>query len=118
MSGSSKKKLRKEQYDANLTQKQQAVRKEEQQLKKYTMGFVITMVLIVALVVGIAVTPVITGIVNRNTHAISFGEHELTTVDFSYYYMDEITTYYNKIYNQYYESYPSFWQMFLLLNVD
>lgn len=118
MSGSSKKKLRKEQYDANLTQKQQTVRKEEQQLKKYTMGFVITMVLIVALVVGIAVTPVITGIVNRNTHAISFGEHELTTVDFSYYYMDEITTYYNKIYNQYYESYPSFWQMFLLLNVD
>ncbi len=118
MSGSSKKKLRKEQYDANLTQKQQAARKEAQQLKKYTMGFVVTMVLIVALVVGIAVTPVITGIVNRNTHAISFGEHELTTVDFSYYYMDEITTYYNKIYNQYYEAYPSFWQMFLLLNVD
>ena len=99
MSGSSKKKLRKEQYEANLTQKQQAELKEARQLKKYTMGFVIAMVLIVALVIGIAVTPVITGIVNRNTHAISFGEHELTTVDFSYYYMDEITAYYNKIYS-------------------
>lgn len=118
MSGSSKKKLRKEQYEANLTQKQQAELKEARQLKKYTMGFVIAMVLIVALVIGIVVTPVITSIVNRNTHAISFGEHELTTVDFSYYYMDAITAYYNKIYSQYYQSYPSFWQMFLLLNVD
>lgn len=118
MSGSSKKKLRKEQYEANLTQRQQAELKEARQLKHYTMGFIVAMVLIVALVIGIAVTPVITGIINRNTHAISFGEHELTTVDFSYYYMDEITAYYNKIYNEYYQTYPSFWQMFLLLNVN
>ena len=49
MSASSKKKLRKEQNMAALTEKQQKQRKEDKKLKAYTVSFIIVMVLILVL---------------------------------------------------------------------
>ena len=118
MSGSSKKKLRKEQYEAALTQKQQSERKEARKLKNYTLTFVISMILVVVIAVGIIVTPTITGIVHRNTHAITIGNHQLSTAQLSYFYMDEINDYYTTTYNNYYSNYGSMWQLFLILNPD
>ena len=118
MSGSSKKKLRKEQYEAALTQKQQTERKEAKKLKNYTITFVVAMVLVVAIMVGIIVAPTITGIIHRNTHAITIGNHELSTAQLCYFYMDEINDYYTETYNNYYSSYGSMWQLFLILNPD
>lgn len=118
MSGSSKKKLRREQTEPTLTKKQEAARKEANQMKRYTLIFSITMILVVAIVLGVVITPVITSIINRNTHAVTFGEHELNTVEFSYFYMDEISSYTQEVYNQYYQTYGSMWQMFLLLNTN
>ncbi len=118
MSGSSKKKLRKEQYEAALTQKQQSQRKEDRKLKNYTLTFVISMILVVVIAIGIVVTPTITGVIHRNTHAITIGNHELSTAQLSYFYMDEINNYYTKTYNNYYSTYGSMWQLFLILNPD
>ncbi len=118
MSGSTKKKLRKEQNDVALTKKQQEQQKEAKKLKRYTFTFAVIMVLVVAIVVGVIVTPTISGIIARNTHAITFGSEELSTADFTYYYIDQINGYVNNIYETYYQSYPYFWQMLLLFNVN
>ena len=118
MSGSSKKKLRKEQYEAALTQKQQSERKEARKLKNYTLTFVISMILVVVIAVGIIVTPTITGVIHRNTHAITIGNHQLSTAQLSYFYIDELNDYYTTTYNNYYSNYGSMWQLFLILNPD
>ncbi len=118
MSGSSKKKLRKEQYDAALTQKQQSQRKEAKKLKNYTLTFIISMILVVVIAIGIIVTPTITGMIHRNTHAITIGNHQLSTAQLSYFYIDELNDYYTTTYNNYYSNYGSMWQLFLILNPD
>lgn len=118
MSASSKKKLRKEQNEAALTQKQQAERKEAKQLKKYTVTFIVAMVLVVAIMVGVIVYPSINGMIKRGTHAITIGDHQLSTAQLSYFYMDEISNYYTETYNNYYSAYGNMWQLFLVLNPD
>ncbi len=113
MSASDKKKLRKEQVAATLTEKQQLEQKEAKKLKTYTLTFAVIMILVVAIVVGVAVRSPIMSAVNQNTNAISFGEHKLTTVDFSYYYVDAISKHYNDTYNSYAETFGNYWTMFL-----
>ena len=101
MSGSSKKKLRKEQQNAALTEKQLKAKKEAKQLKTYTMTFVICMVLVVAIVLGIFLQAPINTIINQNTQAVTIGNHTLTVPMFSYFYVDEINNYYMRLYQQY-----------------
>lgn len=113
MSASNKKKLRKEQRMAALTEKQQKELKEAKQLKAMTLTFVVVMVLVLAIVIGVAVRSPINGVINRATHAITVGDHELTTTDLSYYYVDSINTYYNNIYSTYYSMYGDYWQLFV-----
>ncbi len=116
MSASDKKKLRKEQNAAALTERQLKEQKETKKLKAYTLTFIVVMVLVVAIVIGVAVRNPVESVVNQNTHAMTFGEHELTTADFSFYYVDAINTYYNEVYENYYETFGSYWQMFLVFN--
>ena len=52
MSASAKKKLRKEENAAQLTEKQLKEQKEAKKLKAYTLTFAIIMVLVVAIVVA------------------------------------------------------------------
>lgn len=92
MSASSKKKLRKEQESAMLTEKQQQEQKERKKLKGYTIAFVA----LIAVIVCVAVFSLVSGVVNRsgilqkNTVAASVGDHELNTVEFSYYYTNVV----------------------------
>ncbi len=116
MSASSKKKLRKEQNAAAMTEKQQNAAKEAKKLKAYTLTFIIVMVLVVATVLGVALRTPIAGAIDRNTHAVTIGNHKLSTTDLSYFYVDAIDTYYTDIYNQYYSSYGSYWSMFVPFN--
>ena len=101
MSGSSKKKLRKEQREAVLTEKQLQEKKEAKQLKTYTWTFVIAMVLVVAIVAGIFLQNPINSLINQNTHAVTIGNHKLTIPEFSYFFVDEINNYYMTLYNSY-----------------
>lgn len=113
MSASDKKKLRKEQNAAALTEKQRKEQKEAKKLRNYTITFGVVMLLVVAIVVGVALRGPVQGVINQNTHAITFGEHKLTTTDFSYYYVDSINNYCTEVYNAYVESLGNFWSMFL-----
>ena len=118
MSGSSKKKLRKEQKTAAMTEKQRQAKKEAKQLKAYTLTFIVAMALVVAIVLGVALRNPIDSLINQNTHAVTIGDHQLTIPEFSYFYVDEINNYYMNIYQQYgsYAPYLLGFQMGLSLN--
>ena len=101
MSASDKKKLRKEQNAAAMTEKQLQAQKEAKKLKSYTLTFVVVMVLVVAIMVGIFVRTPIAGAISRGTHAVTIGNHQLSTADLSYYYVDAIVSHYNQYINNY-----------------
>jgi len=101
MSASDKKKLRKEQNAAAMTQKQQKALKEARTLKAYTFTFVICMVLILAVVIGLLVKAPINGLIDNKTHAVTVGSHKLSITDFSYYYVDAINSHYTTLAESY-----------------
>lgn len=103
MSASSKKKLRKEQQAAQLTEKQLTEQKEAKKLRNYTMGFVIAMaVVLVIAIVAISVTAFMnSGIRERGAEAMTIGEHTLSNAELNYFYVDAISRTYNEWYQQY-----------------
>ncbi len=114
MSASAKKKLRKEQNAAAMTERQKKVNKEAKQLKVYTAIFVSIMaiVLAVALFVGLFVAngkPVI-GLFNRATTAVVVNSHKLTTVELNYFYKDYIQSFASQ-----YDDYGSYASTYLQL---
>ncbi len=118
MSASSKKKLRKEQNTAALTAKQQQELKEAKKLKTYTLTFVVVMALVVAIVLGVTVRSPIVGAINRGTLAITVGEHEMNTVEMTYFYMDTINAYYQQVYSDNYATWGNYWVWMLGFNTD
>lgn len=106
MSASNKKKLRKEQDAAKLTEKQMSAQKEAKKVSLYTTAFVVVMVLLlaVAIVVGVRQTIANSGIREKNTVALTVGSHELSNAELNYFYMDAV--------NNFYSSYGSYASMF------
>jgi len=106
MSASSKKKLRKEQEAAKMTEKQLNAQKEAKKNSLYTTAFVVVMVAIlaIALVVGVKQTITGTGVREKNTVALTLGEHELNSVEMNYFFMDAV--------NNFYGNYGSYASMF------
>lgn len=106
MSASSKKKLRKEQEAAKLTEKQLTAQKEAKKVSLYTTAFVILMalLLVVAIVVGVNQTITSRGIREKNTTALTVGEHKISNAELNYFYMDAV--------NNFYSSYGSYAAMF------
>ncbi len=106
MSASSKKKLRKDQETAKLTEKQLTEQKEAKKLKAYTIAFVavLAVMLVVAIVVGVNQTVSNSGIREKNTTALTVGEHTLSNAQLNYYFIDAV--------NNFYSSYGSYAAMF------
>ncbi len=101
MSASDKKRIRKEQNAAALTEKQLLAQKEAKKLKAYTISFIVAMVLVVAIVAGVVLTPMIGGVIDRNTHALSIGDYKLSTTMVNYYYVDSARSFYQDFADQY-----------------
>ncbi len=102
MSASDKKKLRKEQVAAMLTEKQLKEQAEAKKLKVYTISFVAAMLAIVCIVVGVLAVRGIRngGFAEKSTIAAVVGDRELNTVEFNYYYNDAISEFYNQWYDE------------------
>ena len=102
MSASSKKKLRREQEAAKLTEKQLTEQKEAKKLRVYTTAFVVVLavLLVVAVWVGVNQTITNSGMREKNTVAVTVGEHEISNAELSYFYIDYINNYYSQ-YGQY-----------------
>ena len=113
MSASDKKKLRKEQEAAALTEKQLEQKKADKQLKNYTLTFVIVMVLVVAIAVSSMGINWFnnSGIPARNTVAVTIGNTTMSNVDLNYFYMDYINNFYTNVYDEY-GSYASFYVLY------
>ena len=102
MSASNKKKLRREQEAAKLTEKQLTEQKEAKKLRVYTTAFVVVLaaLLAVAIFVGVKQTITNTGLREKNTVAVTVGEHEISNAELNYFYIDYINNYYSQ-YGQY-----------------
>ena len=97
MSASSKKKLRKEQEAAKLTEKQLAAQKEAKKLKLLTTAFVavLAVILVVAVTVGVKQTIRSNGILEKKTIALTVGDHEINSVEMNYFFVDAVDNFYN-----------------------
>lgn len=97
MSASSKKKLRNEQEAAKMTERQLAEQQEAKKMKLLTTAFVVVLAVIVVVAVWAGVTQFISnsGIREKNTVALTVGEHEVSNAELNYYYIDSINGFYN-----------------------
>ena len=97
MSASSKKKLRNERNAAKLTEKQLTQQKEDKKLKLYTGIFigVLALFLVIAVFAGVSSAISSSGIREKNTVAVTVGEHKISNAELNYYYIDAINTFYS-----------------------
>ena len=102
MSASSKKKLRNEQQTVKMTEKQVAEQKEAKKLTLYTTIFVVVLAVMVVFAIAIGVTRSITnsGVHERNTVALTVGDHEISNAELNYFYMSAINSF-NSNYGSY-----------------
>ena len=110
MSASTKKKLRKEQNAALLTERQ---RKEQAEAKKLKVTSIVFMAVMVAVVITALIVFAIKGVQNsgvleRNTIVATVGENEIDTVTANYYFADLATNTYSEWYNMYGEATSSY----------
>jgi len=104
MSASNKKKLRKEQKAAALTEKQLKEQKDAKNLKRYTTTFVVCMLLIVALVIGIVLYTPVNRALDNSTIALTVGNNKLNTTMMNYFLADaieQVRTEYEETYGDY-----------------
>jgi len=98
MSASSKKKLRKEQNAAVMTEKQQKAQKEAKKLKLQSTIFIIVMVAVILTAVFVMAIRGFqsSGIMEKKTIAATVGDTELNSVQMSYYYADAVNATYSQ----------------------
>jgi len=118
MSASTKKKLRKEQKATAAAQKQQHEAAEAKKLKAYSVVFITTMILVAAIAVGILAVNAVnrSGIIEKNTVALTVNDHDISVADLNYFYYDAISQMYSEWYNEYSDLTALYMQ--LSLNLD
>ncbi len=99
MSASSKKKLRNAAQAEKMTEKQLAEQKEAKKLKLYTTLAVVILIALLAFAAytGISRTVINSGIRERNTVALTIGDHSISNAELNFYYIDAV----NQFYSQY-----------------
>lgn len=103
MSASDKKKLRKEERVAAMTEKQQQAQKEAKKLKTMTITFVAILAAIVVAFGWMLVDSYlkVNGVLEKKTIVATVDGTDLNTVEFSYYFADAVNNYYQNAYNAY-----------------
>ncbi len=103
MSASDKKKLRKEERQAQLTERQQAEQKAAKHLKTNTIIFTAVVALVLCIGIGLIGYNwyVSSGLPERSTTAVQIGEHKLSAAELNYYYIDHLNTLNQDWYSKY-----------------
>lgn len=114
MSASSKKKLRKEQAAGQMTERQIKEQKEAKNLKIMTAVFVTVVALALVIAITVSAVKIVarTGVIERNTIALTIGDTQLNSAELTYYYVDAVNNFYNNFYDSY-GSYASTYAMLL-----
>jgi len=110
MSASDKKKLRKEQNAAFLTEKQRKEQEEAKKMKIYTTVFVSALAVILCISLGFFVFNGVKnmGLAERFTVAAKINGEKLSAVEMNYYFHDAVNNYYNETYESYEDETDSF----------
>ena len=110
MSASSKKKLRKEQQAAQLTEKQLKEQAESKKLKTYSVIFIVAIVAIAITAIAVFGVTTInrTGLIEKNTVAATIDGEKLNSVEMNYYFVDAV----NKTYREWSSMYGDSVNMF------
>ena len=95
MSASTKKQLRKAQEAEKLTEKQLTEQKEAKKLKLYSTIAVVVLAALVlfAAIFGVSQAVANSGIRERNTVAMTIGEHEISSAELNYSYIDAVNNF-------------------------
>ena len=103
MSASNKKKMRKEQNASAMTEKQQAANIEAKKLRRMTISFVVVIALIFGAFAYITVNGILTknAVFEKNTIVANVDGHDLNLIDFTYYYVDAVESFYANVYDTY-----------------
>ena len=119
MSASDKKKLRKEQAAAQLTERQLKELAEAKKTKRLSIAFVVIMLAVALTAASILGVRAVnnSGIIDKNTIAAVTGEHKLSSVQMNYYLGDVIRNQYSQWSSMYGES-LSMYMMMSGLNVN
>ena len=114
MSASSKKKLRKEQAAAAMTEKQLQEQKEAKKLKTISIVFIAVMLAVALIAATILIVRAVnnSGIIEKKTVAVTIGDHELDSLQMNYYYTDYIQDFYA----QWYEAYGDYVSMYMMMS--
>ena len=98
MSASSKKKLRAEENTAKLTEKQLTERKEAKKLHIYTIAFGVVLAVMIVTFLCVIVSQTITnsGVREKNTVALTVGEHKINNVEMNYFFIDAVNNFYSQ----------------------
>lgn len=98
MSASSKKKLRKENAAAALTERQKQEQAEAKKLKRITVTFVVVMLVVALTAISILSVRAVnnSGVIDRNTIAAVTGDHELNSIQVNYYFTDSVRNMYSQ----------------------
>lgn len=103
MSASNKKKMRKEQNASAMTEKQQAANIEAKKLRRMTISFVVVIALIFGAFAYITVDGILTknAVFEKNTIIANVDGQDLNLIDFTYYYVDAVESFYANVYDTY-----------------
>ena len=99
MSASSKKKLRNELNAAAMTEKQLQEQKEANKLRLYTGLFAAAIVVMILVVIASRVSS--SGIIPRNTTALTVGGTKISAAELNHYYVDSVNNFMSGEYGQY-----------------
>ena len=99
MSASSKKKLRNAEQLSQLTERQQAEQKEAKKLKVFSIAMVAAVALMVVFAIGIVTSNAIKkanmGKAERETIAVTIGDHEISAAEFNCFFVDAVSNFYS-----------------------
>ncbi|MBR5020450.1 MAG: peptidylprolyl isomerase [Oscillospiraceae bacterium] len=100
MSASSKKKLRNAEKLSQLTERQQAEQKEAKKLKIFSIAMVAVMVVMMVFAVYIVASKAIAkanlGKAERETVAVTIGDHEISAAEFNCFFVDAVSNFYSQ----------------------
>ncbi len=93
MSASDKKKLRKEQTAAAMTEKQRTEQKKQKKQTAYTITFIVAMVLVVAIFLSTALQAPVRNLQIKLSTGVTVNGHKVSGTELNYFYLDGISNF-------------------------
>ena len=105
MSASNQKKIRKQEREVYRSERERQDALEAAKLRKQTIAFIVVIAMCLSIFLGSFLVSPIKNVIYKNTVAVTVGDHQLTSVDVNYFYIDAINNYLNQYYYYIYLGY-------------